>query len=288
MGGDDLGELLAAVAREPSSAKLGKLLSAVEREGPRALRYDEILKPKHLSFRIGITGPPGAGKSTLIAQILKRFSQKRVAVIAVDPTSPITNGAVLGDRIRYAESSLNQNIFIRSLGTRGSLGGLAAQAYLLARAFDACKFDITIIETVGVGQVEVDVMNVADVVVLVLVPESGDSIQIMKSGVTEIANVIVVNKSDRPGADSLRREIEAQIEKSVLSISATENTGIDPLVEWLNSAMNELKWREMRVAPKKLQAEAVALKRDQIEAEIKKAIHQIETADSLKSLFLLK
>ncbi len=288
MGGDDLGELLAAVAREPSSAKLGKLLSAVEREGPRALRFEEILMPKHLSFRIGITGPPGAGKSTLIAQILKRFSQKRVGVIAVDPTSPITNGAVLGDRIRYTESTLNQNIFIRSLGTRGSLGGLAAHAYLLARAFDACKFDITIIETVGVGQVEVDVMNVADVVILVLVPESGDSIQIMKSGVTEIADVIVVNKSDRPGADSLRREIEAQIEKSVLSISATENTGIDPLAEWLNSAMNELNWREMRVAPKKLQAEAVALKRDEIEAEIKKAIHQIETADSLKSLFLLK
>ncbi len=287
MSGDDLRALLLAIQREYSPVAMAKLLTTVERFGPRAFACEEILEPKHLSFRIGITGPPGAGKSTLIGQILDQLSRggKRVGVIAIDPTSPISHGAILGDRIRYSDQSLNSNVFIRSLGSRGSLGGLAAHAYLLARAFDACEFDRTIIETVGVGQVEVDIMNVADAVVLVLVPESGDSVQAMKAGITEVADLVIVNKSDRPGAEAFRREIEAQLNKPVLAISATENVGIDSLMEWLNHAKANDRWREKRFAPNRLRAEAIALKRDEIEKQILKAIDQIETVSALKDLF---
>src|SRR5690606_18713371 len=139
------------------------------------------IKPAKVAQRIGITGPPGAGKSTLISQLLESFRSDglRIAVIAVDPTSPFTHGAILGDRIRYTENAA-QGVFIRSIATRGSFGGLSASAYPMLRVFDACGFDLVIIETVGVGQVEVDIMHVADHVVLVLVPESGDSVQAMK------------------------------------------------------------------------------------------------------------
>ena len=287
MSSDDLRSWMLATQREYSPVAMAKLLTTVEQFGPRAFACEEILNPKHLSFRIGITGPPGAGKSTLIGQVLNRLSRvgKRVGVIAIDPTSPISQGAILGDRIRYSDQSLNSNVFIRSLGSRGSLGGLAAHAYLLARAFDACDFDITIVETVGVGQVEVDVMNVADAVVLVLVPESGDSVQAMKAGITEVADLVVVNKSDRPGAELLRREIEAQLNKSVLAISATENLGVELLMEWLASTKANGQWREKRFAPNRLRAEAIALKRDEIEKQILKTIDQIETPDALRELF---
>src|SRR5437879_3373865 len=158
--------------------------------------------------RIGITGPPGAGKSTLIEQLTFAFRSRKltVGVIAVDPSSPFTGGALLGDRIRMERSSLDEGVFIRSMASRGSVGGMATTTGEVADVMDAYGFDRILIETVGVGQSELDVAAASDTTVVVLVPESGDGIQVMKAGLMEIADVFVVNKADRPGADQLRQE----------------------------------------------------------------------------------
>ncbi|HEX8726512.1 MAG TPA: methylmalonyl Co-A mutase-associated GTPase MeaB [Gemmatimonadaceae bacterium] len=163
--------------------------------------------------RIGLTGPPGAGKSTLTAALVKAYRDAglTVGVVAVDPTSPFTGGALLGDRIRMESVALDEGVFIRSMATRGSLGGLAATTSEVADVLDAFGMDRIIIETVGVGQSELDISRIADVSVVVLVPESGDSIQTLKAGLMEIADVFVVNKADRPGADRLRNELELML-----------------------------------------------------------------------------
>lgn len=155
------------------------------------------------AYRIGITGPPGAGKSTMTQKLIAYYIElgKRVAVIAVDPTSPFTGGAILGDRVRMQSESMKEGVFVRSMATRGSLGGLNTKAQDVADILDASGFDIVILETVGVGQSELDIAQAADSTVVVLVPESGDSIQAMKSGLMEIADLFVMNKSDREGAD---------------------------------------------------------------------------------------
>lgn len=160
--------------------------------------------------RIGLTGPPGAGKSTVTEQLVRRFRERgeRVAVVAVDPSSPFSGGALLGDRIRMESVALDPGVFIRSMATRGSLGGLATSTGEVCDVLDAGGFDRILIETVGVGQSELDVATMADTTILLLVPESGDGIQALKSGVMEIADIFVINKADRPGADRLAREIE--------------------------------------------------------------------------------
>jgi LAO/AO transport system kinase len=165
------------------------------------------------AHRIGITGPPGAGKSTLSAALVQHFRNegKTVAVIAVDPTSPFTGGALLGDRIRMNDVAMDAGVFIRSMATRGSLGGLSITTKEVADVIDAFGFDYLIIETVGVGQSELDVAAAADSTVVVLVPESGDSIQAMKAGLMEIADLFVINKADRPGADRLAREVDMML-----------------------------------------------------------------------------
>jgi LAO/AO transport system kinase len=155
------------------------------------------------AYRVGITGPPGAGKSTITNQLTKYFrkNDQKVGVIAVDPTSPFTGGALLGDRVRMTDIGTDSGVFIRSMATRGSLGGLSKKAVDAADVLDAAGYDIIIFETVGVGQSELDIANAADTTIVVLVPESGDSIQAMKAGLMEIADFFVLNKSDRPGSE---------------------------------------------------------------------------------------
>ena len=183
---------------------IARAISIVENEGSGAREIlSSIFPHTGRTYRVGITGPPGAGKST-IANKLARFYRNqswRVGIIAVDPTSPFTGGALLGDRIRMTDVELDAGVFVRSMASRGSLGGLSKKASEAADILDAAGNDIVILETVGVGQSELDIAGAADTTVVVLVPESGDSIQAMKAGLMEIADFIVLNKSDRPGAD---------------------------------------------------------------------------------------
>jgi len=163
--------------------------------------------------RIGITGPPGAGKSTLTTQLATAYRDAglTVGIVAVDPTSPFTGGALLGDRIRMESIALDPGVYIRSLATRGSLGGLSSATRNVADVLDAFGFDRILMETVGVGQSELDIARAADTTVVILVPESGDSIQTLKAGLMEIADIFIVNKADRPGADRVRTDIELML-----------------------------------------------------------------------------
>jgi len=200
-------------ARKP--AALARVISIVENRGAKA---GALLAALHGSTgrarRIGITGPPGAGKSTLVMQLVRAYRSQglTVGVVAVDPTSVFTGGALLGDRIRMEAIALDPGVYIRSLATRGALGGLSAATRDITDVLDAYGFDRVLIETVGVGQSELEVARTADSCVVVLVPESGDAIQTLKAGLMEIADVFVVNKADRPGADRLRTELKVMLQ----------------------------------------------------------------------------
>ena len=185
---------------------IARLISLVENGNYTDIEsiLSEIYNKTGNSYRLGITGPPGAGKSSITNELINRLSEnKSVAILSVDPTSPFTGGAILGDRIRMIDHYNNPNVFIRSIGSRGSKGGLVENINIIGDILDAAGFDIIIFETVGVGQVELDIIETADTTVVVLVPESGDDIQILKAGMMEIADIFVINKSDRDGADKI-------------------------------------------------------------------------------------
>jgi LAO/AO transport system kinase len=207
-------EQLLARFREGKPAALARAISMVEdeREGFQELLHG-VLQRGPVARRVGLTGPPGAGKSSLLAALARAYRERgeRVGVVAVDPTSPYSGGALLGDRIRLNELATDPGIFIRSMASRGSLGGLATTTKEVLDLMDRFGFDHLVVETVGVGQTELEITSAADAVVVVLVPESGDAVQAMKAGLMEIADVFVVNKADRPGSARLVKEIRQAI-----------------------------------------------------------------------------
>ena len=201
---------------------LARLITVVEnRMADTASVMSRIYQKCGHAFTIGITGPPGAGKSTITSGLITHLRARglTVGIIAIDPSSPFSGGSVLGDRIRMQKHFLDEGVFIRSLSTRGSHGGLTRAGRDIVRLMDAAGKDVIIIETVGVGQTELDIMEVADTVIVVLVPEAGDTVQVMKAGLLEIADVFVVNKADRDGAIRMRTELEM-----MLSLKAVEDS----------------------------------------------------------------
>jgi LAO/AO transport system kinase len=262
---------------------IARSISIVENDSADS---SELLKKIHSqigqAYRIGITGPPGAGKSTITNHLTKhyRLQNKKIGIIAVDPTSPFTGGALLGDRIRMNEIGIDENVFIRSMATRGSLGGLSKKAIDAADVLDAASFDLIILETVGVGQSELDIAQAADTTIVVLVPESGDSVQAMKAGLMEIADFFVLNKSDRPGAEQAIASLQTILmikdhdEKTwmpnIIKTIASENKGIIEIADEIKRHKDFMKANKLFIQKRELQMKLRI--KEIVESKIKKQI----------------
>jgi LAO/AO transport system kinase len=264
-------------AREGHARAIARLVSMVEDDSSNLRQVASILAPMTGRARVlGLTGPPGVGKSTSTSMLVSAFRARdlRVGVLAIDPSSPFSGGALLGDRIRLHSHTVDSGVFIRSMATRGALGGLATATPQAVRVLDAAGFDVVLVETVGVGQSEVDIVALADTTLVLLAPGMGDGIQAAKAGILEIADVFVVNKADRDGADATvrdlrhamslgRRELGPSWRQPIVRTVATTGEGADELVSALDShhewlvAHGELESRRVRRAEREIEAIAV-------------------------------
>jgi LAO/AO transport system kinase len=228
-------ELISA-AQDGSTRAAGKLLSLVE--SPRRNEVLDALGTTSPPRIVGVTGPPGAGKSTTVGALVSAYRERnmRVAVLAVDPSSPYSGGALLGDRIRMAAHINDSDVLIRSVATRGHLGGLAAAVPGAIRLLAALSYDLIVLETVGVGQSEIEIAAVADPTVLILNPGAGDAVQAAKAGLLEVADIVVVNKADRDGADQTVRDLRAETKAPILKLVAAQGEGIAELVEAIDES----------------------------------------------------
>src|SRR5690348_4162021 len=222
-------------ARNGSIRAAGRLLSLVE--SPRRNEVLDAVGPTAPPRIVGVTGPPGAGKSTTVGALVGAYRNRdmRVAVLAVDPSSPYSGGALLGDRIRMAAHINDSDVLIRSVATRGHLGGLAASVPAAIRLLAALSYDQIVLETVGVGQSEIEIAAVADPTVVILNPGAGDAIQAAKAGLLEVADLVVVNKADRDGADQTVRDLHAETGMPILKLIAAQGEGVDALVEAIDA-----------------------------------------------------
>ncbi|MFO7890910.1 MAG: methylmalonyl Co-A mutase-associated GTPase MeaB [bacterium] len=239
-----------------------RMISMMENGSPDASElFNAVYHKVGRAHRIGITGPPGAGKSTMVEKLTLKIREKgnSAAIVAVDPSSPFSGGAILGDRIRMSKLFLDPEVFIRSMATRGSLGGISSKTRAVCDLLDAFGKDIIIIETVGVGQAELDVVMAAHTTIVTLVPESGDGIQAMKAGLMEIGNLFVINKSDRDGADQLYTEIEMMLDMlpdtkkwrpKIFQTIAKDDKGIDTLLEGVNDHYQYMKEHNLLMSHK--------------------------------------
>ena len=228
---------------------LSRLITEIENtDVEKSVDLDKLFRKTNHAIRIGITGPPGAGKSSITNELIKNFinTNHKVGVIAIDPTSPFSGGSLLGDRVRMNQYHNNENIFIRSMSTQGQLGGLSRKAQDIGDILAITGKDIIIYETVGVGQGEYDIVNVADLTIIVLVPEAGDEVQLMKAGLIEIGDLFIVNKSDRKGAKQLTEKLKSiininkEINRPIFNTTAKEGKGIEELFKGIMNKYEEL------------------------------------------------